>query len=90
MQIEYYNTTNSTWILEQIVVNETTPRTINISEVLGLDTIFNPQNISTSSFTNGDGTYRVYAAFRDPYGDVLVCYDESLLEASYQFIVSTK
>jgi hypothetical protein len=89
MQIEYYNTTNSTWILELEVVNETTPRTINISDVLALDTIFNAQNVSTSSFTNGDGTYRVYAAFRDPDGDVLICDDESLLEASYQFTIST-
>ena len=89
MQIEFYNTTNSTWIFEQIVVNETTPRTINISDVLGLDTIFNAQNVSTSSFTIGDGTYRIYAAFRNPDGDVLVCDDESLLEASYQFTVSS-
>jgi chitodextrinase len=89
MQIEYYNTTNSTWILEQVVVNESTPRTINAGCTLALDTIFNPYNVSTSSFTNGDGTYRVYAAFRDPDGDVLVCDDETLLEDSYQFTVST-
>ena len=88
MQIEYYNTTNSTWILEQVVVNESTPRTINAGCTLALDTIFNPYNVSTSSFTNGNGTYRVYAAFRDPDGDVLVCNDESLLEANYQFTVS--
>jgi hypothetical protein len=88
MQIEYYNTTNSTWILEQEVVNEITPRIINIGSTLALDTIFNPYNVSTSSFTNGDGTYRVYAAFCDPNGDVLVCDDETLLEDSYQFTVS--
>jgi hypothetical protein len=85
MQIEYYNTTNSTWVFEQEVVNETTPRTINASDVLALDTIFNPHNVSTGNFTNGDGTYRVYVAFRDIYGDVLVCDDESLLESNYQF-----
>jgi hypothetical protein len=88
MQIEYYNTTTSTWILEQVVVNETTPRTINIGSTLALDTIFNPNDVSTNSFTNGDGTYQVYAAFCDIYGDVLVCDDESLLEASYQLIIS--
>jgi len=88
MQIEFYNTTNSTWILEQEVVNETTTRTINIGSTLALDTIFNPHNVSTSSFTNGNGTYRVYAAFRGPDGDVLVCDDETLLEATYQFTVT--
>jgi hypothetical protein len=88
MQIEFYNTTNSTWILEQVVVNESTPRTINAGDTLALDTIFNPNNVSTSSFTNGNGTYRVYAASRDPDGDVLVCDDETLLEATYQFTVT--
>jgi len=87
MQIEFYNTTNSTWILEQEVVNETTPRMINASDVLALDTIFNPYNISTSSFTNGDGTYLVYVAFRDPDGDVLVTDDEVELKATYEFTV---
>ena len=89
MQIEYYNTTTSTWILEQEVVNETTTRTINTGSTLALDTIFNPYNVSTSSFTNGDGTYRVYTAFRDIYGDVLICDDESSLETDYQFTVTT-
>jgi PKD repeat protein len=89
MQIEFYNTTNSTWILEQVVVNESTSRTINAGCTLALDTIFNPYNVSTSSFTNGDGTYRVYVSFRDPDRDVLVCDDVTLLEDSYQFTVST-
>jgi hypothetical protein len=88
MQIEFYNTTNSTWLIEQVVVNETTPRTINASDVLALDTIFNPYNVSTSSFTNGNGIYRVYAAFRDPNGNVLVCDDETIFEDGYHFTVS--
>ncbi len=88
MQIEFYNTTNSTWVLEQEVVNETTPRTINASDLLALDTIFNPHDVSTGSFSNGDGIYRVYVAFRDIYGDVLVCDDESLMEDNYQFMFS--
>jgi hypothetical protein len=89
MQVEYYNTTNSTWILEQEVLNETSARTINSGSTLALDTIFNPYNVSTSSFTNGDGTYRVYAAFRDPDYNVLVCDGESILEDSYQFTVTS-
>jgi len=45
--------------------------------------------VDTSDLTNGDGTYRVYAAFRDEYGDVLVCDDETALEAWYEFEVDT-
>ena len=37
----------------------------------------------------GDGTYRVYTAFRDPDGDVLLCNDESLLEETYEFTITT-
>jgi len=69
-------------------INETTPRTINVGEQLALDLIFNGE-ISTSDLANGDGTYRIYAAFRDPDGDALVCDDESLLEAWYEFKVNT-
>jgi hypothetical protein len=71
MRVDYYNTSSSSWVVEQVVVNETTPRVINIDGVLALDTIFNAQNVNTSSFQNGNGTYRVYAAFRDPDGNVL-------------------
>jgi len=55
---------------------------------LALDIIFNGL-VSTDDLTHGDGTYRVYAAFRDPDGDVLVCDDESLLEAWWEFEVDT-
>jgi hypothetical protein len=44
--------------------------------------------VNTNDLSHGSGTYRVYAAFRDPYGDVLVCDDGSLLEASYEFTVN--
>ena len=65
-------------------------RTINIGDQLGLDTIFNG-NVSTSDLIEcyGYGTYRIYTCFRDPDGDVLVCDDESLLEVTYEFTVST-
>ena len=43
--------------------------------------------VSTDDLVNGDGTYRVYAAFRDEYGDVLVCDDDTALEAWYEFEV---
>ena len=93
MQIEYYNTSSSTWVVEQVVVNETTPRVINVGGVLGLDTIFNAQSVNTSSFQNGNGTYRVYAAFRDPDGNVLKSDGGSgsavvYLKAWYEFTVT--
>jgi len=34
------------------------------------------------------GTYRVYVAFRDPDGNVLVCDDDSLMEATYEFTIT--
>jgi len=59
--------------------------------------VINPAPITGNIFTiysplldlyHGSGTYRVYAAFRDPDGDVLVCDDDSLLEATYEFTVN--
>jgi len=89
IQVQYYNTTNSTWVVADDTINETTPRTINSDGQFGLDTVFNG-NVNTTYLINnfGTGTYRIYAAFRDPDGDVLVCDDETLLEVSYQFTVT--
>jgi len=89
MTVDFYNETLEEWYVDVVVVNDTIPRVINSGEQLGLDTIFNPESVNTSSFSNGNGTYRVYAAFRDPDGDVLVCDDESLLEAWWEFTVDT-
>ena len=70
-------------------MNETSPRTIVSGDVLALDTVFNGQVNTDDLFELfGNGTYRVYACFRDSDGDVLVCDDDSLLEDSYQFTVS--
>jgi hypothetical protein len=45
--------------------------------------------VSTSDLSGyGNGTYRVYACFRDPDGNVLVCDDDSLMEATYEFTVN--
>jgi hypothetical protein len=90
IQVQYYNTSNSTWIVAADTINETTKRRINSSEQFGLDLLFNGM-VNTSDLLDSfdSGTYRVYAAFRDPDGDVLVCDDESLLEDSYQFTIST-
>jgi hypothetical protein len=95
MQIEYYNTSLEEWVVDLVVVNETSPRSISSGGVLALDTIFNAENVSTSSFQNNNGSYRVYACLRDPDGDVLyVSFPsqgsvyEGYLEDSYEFTVT--
>jgi nitrous oxidase accessory protein NosD len=87
MQVQYYNTSNSTWVVDNDTVNETTPRTIDAGGQIGLDTIFD-NHINTWNLSHGNGTYRVYAAFRDPDGNVLQINDSSFLNASYEFNVS--
>jgi hypothetical protein len=90
IQVQYYNESNSTWIIADDTINESTPRTVNSSVQFGLDTVFNGNVNTTYLIDNfGTGTYRMYAAFRDPDGDVLVCDDESLMDDSYQFTVSS-
>ncbi len=84
MQVQYYNETTENWFVDNDTVNETTPRIINSSNQLGLDTIFNGQ-VRASDLTHGTGTYRVYAAFRDPEGNILRTNDDADLEAWWQF-----
>ncbi len=86
IQVQYND--SGDWIVDNDTINETEPRTINSSDQLALDLIFNGE-VSTSDLTNGDGQYRVYAAFRDPDGEPLICDDESALEAWYEFEVNT-
>ncbi len=96
MQVEFYNTTSEEWEFDTSVIDEkSTRRIINISEKLALDTIFNPENVNTSSFSHGNGTYRVYAAFRDPCTNVLHVCDDTVsppvwwyLEDYYEFTVT--
>ena len=68
IQVQYNN--SGTWVLDNTTVNETFPRTINISGQLALDRIFNGR-IRASDLKHGTGTYRVYTAFRDPTGAIL-------------------
>jgi PKD repeat protein len=85
MQVQYYNT--SVFCVDHNTINETTPRIINSSEQLALDLIFNGL-VNTNNLTHGSGTYRVYAAFRDPEGNILKCNDETELVATYEFTVT--
>jgi hypothetical protein len=85
IQIEYYNSSQGKWLVDNDTINETTPRTINSSSQLALDTIFNG-HVRASDLTHGTSvTYRVYAAFRDSEGNVLKTNDETELEAWWQF-----
>lgn len=88
MQVQYYNETSEDWVVADDTVNETTPRTIDSNNQLGLDTIFNGLVNSNDLSEFGDGTYRVYAAFRDPDGNILVTDDETELFATYEFTVT--
>jgi hypothetical protein len=88
MQIYYYNESMELWELDNSTINETSPRIINADDTLGLDTIFNGL-VCTGDLTHGDGTYCVFAAFRDEYGEIFECDDLSLLYAYWEFELDT-
>jgi plastocyanin len=93
IQVQYYNTTSGNWTVVDDTVNETTPRSLLAdgpvgSDMLGLDTIFNGL-VNTNNFSSyGNGTYRIYAAFRDPDGDVLELPGGAKIEATYEFTIT--
>jgi hypothetical protein len=41
IQVQFYNTSQGKWLVDNDTINETSPRTINSSSQLALDTIFN-------------------------------------------------
>ncbi len=87
IQVQYYDTGKGVaprWVVDNDTVNETTPRTIDSGNQLALDTIFNG-HVRASDLTHGTGTYRVYAAFRDPEGNVLKTSSGFELIAWWQF-----
>ena len=86
------------WVVADDTVNESSPRTILWDDptgpdpagqnILALDTIFNGL-VNTQDLSGfGNGTYRVYAAFRDPDGDILQCDDETYIASWYEFDVN--
>jgi hypothetical protein len=89
IQVQYYNTSSSSWVVADDTVNETAPRTVNSSEQFGLDTVFNGRLVNTQNLSSfGDGTYRIYAAFRDPEGNILVTDNETEMIATYEFTIT--
>jgi hypothetical protein len=86
MQIHFCNATSGPCV-DHNTINENTPRIINSSEQLALDLIFNGL-VNTNDLSNGDGTYRVYAAFRDSEGNILKTNDEKEMVSWYEFTVT--
>jgi hypothetical protein len=85
IQVQYYNSIQGKWLVEDDTINETFARTINASQQLPLDTIFNGQ-VRTSDLKHNQSNYRVYAAFRDPDHAILRTNDGRELVAWWQFI----
>ena len=86
IQVQFYRT-GVGWIVDNTTVNETTPQTITADHQFGLDTVFNG-TIKRNDLKEGNGTHRIYAAFRDPEGNILVGSDQKHLSSSWQFTVS--
>jgi hypothetical protein len=84
IQVQFYNTSQGNWDVDNDAVNETLPRTVTSGNQLALDTIFNG-HVKASNLTHDEGTYRVYTAFRDPDGNILKTDDGKKLEAWWQF-----
>jgi hypothetical protein len=84
IQVQYYNEILECWVVDDDTVNETIPRAINSGSQLALDIIFNG-HVRASGLTHGEGTYRVYAAFRDPEGNILRTDDDIELVSWWEF-----
>jgi hypothetical protein len=85
IQVLYYNTSQSKWLVEDDTINETTPRTITSGNQLALDTVFNGL-LQASDLTHGTSvSYGVYTTFRDPDGNILKTNDDVDLVSSCEF-----
>ncbi len=82
IQIQYLY--EGSWYVADDAINETSPRTITTGNQLPLDTIFNDL-VNTKDLPFGNGTYRVYAVFRDPYGLPLMCNNNQILVGIHEF-----
>lgn len=90
LKVDYWNNTNSSWENEFITLDDISERFLQGNEsYIALDQFFNGKYNSSENFTHGDGTYRVYAAVTDPNDNVLVNFNGSLIETSYNFTVYT-
>jgi hypothetical protein len=86
MQLQYYCEPLDRWVVVNDTVNEATPRSIDTSGYLALDTIFNGLlNVSNINYPNG--TYRIYVSLRDPNGEVLKSDDDEEIAAAYNMTI---
>jgi len=84
MQVQYND--SGEWVVDTTVVNDSL-QVINSSEQLPLDQFFNGE-VNTNDLSYGNGMYRIYAALRDPDGNILQNDDSTYMKASYEFSVS--
>jgi hypothetical protein len=87
IQMQYYCDSLGGWYVADDTIDETTPRTITAGGYLALDSIFNGR-VNTSHLSYGNGSYRVYTALRDLYGNELSTSNGTLLKISYGVRIS--
>jgi hypothetical protein len=87
MQVEFYNTTTSSWVLDDVCYNSS--HQITTETNLKLDDLFNGTWHTTDNASFGGGTYRVYVAYTDPSGNVLENLDGTYMNDSYNFTLDT-
>ncbi|MBU0527001.1 right-handed parallel beta-helix repeat-containing protein, partial [Candidatus Micrarchaeota archaeon] len=83
METQFWN--GSSWIDDDLVVNDSSPRVLAPEDVLKLDLIWNPYNYSSNNLSYGEGIYRVYASCVDDVGNLLTNVNGSFVNASYNF-----
>jgi hypothetical protein len=83
MKTQFWNGT--TWLDDDVVINETAPRVLDAPDVLKLDIIWNPRNYSTNNLSFGTGHYRVYSACHDNQSNVLMNINGSFVNNTYNF-----
>lgn len=86
IQVQQFDSRSGTWKTVDDTIDEQTPRTITHGNQLALDSIFNGR--VNTHFLPGSGLYRVYAAFQDPLGNILVDSNGNHLVSTYQFTVT--
>jgi hypothetical protein len=90
VQVQFFNTTTQQWVKSCDVYNWTDPDVFKAGQQVALDTIFNGYADTTSLIAlYGYGMYRVYAALRDQNGHVYVLDDETKLEATWNFTITS-
>ena len=86
MTVDYWN--GSHWLMDDVVVSDSTPRQVNTTDIIKLWGDFNGRWNAQDNASFGDGLYRVYAAAQDNESNILFSRDGSPLNASWVFNVS--